>query len=357
MQLRSNAEYINWLGKIKQMYRDSQIKASFKVNQELLVFYWNFGREMIEQRIDERWGESVVEQMSLDLKEAFPESKGFSSRNLWYIKQWYLFYSQSDTILQQLVAELQNHENEIPQQLVADFPGAIFSIPWGHNCMIVSKCKKIEEAAFYVRKTIENNWSRSSLEKAIDSNAYISQGRALTNFNQTLPLPQSQLAQEVLKDPYNMDFISLRADYDEKDLERALSHNIERFLLELGKGFAFVGRQVELRVSDTSYYIDMLFYHIRLKCYVVVELKVVDFKPEFAGKLNFYVNAVDNLLKQEGDNPTIGLLICRGKDKNKVEWSFKGIETPLGVAEYKLAELGEFHSSLPTIEEIEAELK
>ena len=210
---------------------------------------------------------------------------------------------------------------------------------------------------FYIDETIANNWSRSALEDAISYNEYSTRGKAVNNFGETLPIPQQQLAKEIIKDPYHFDFLNIRDKYDESELENALSKNIENFLLELGKGFAFVGRQVELRVSDTSYYIDMLFYHIKLKCYVAVELKVVDFKPEFVGKLNFYVNAVNKLLKGDDDKPTIGLLICKNKDNTKVEWSLSGVQTPIGVAEYKMPDFDSFKSSLPTIEELEEELR
>lgn len=338
--LSENDEYVLWLDHIKQLYRISQIKASLKVNKELLGFYWQLGKEMAERKIEEVWGSGVVERLSIDLKNAFPMSKGFSTTNLWYIKKWYLFYCQCDVKLHQLGGEI---------------PEVLFSIPWKHHCVIITKCKKIDEALFYFKQTIDNNLSRSELEKSILNNECLAKGNALTNFDDTLAFPRQKLAQEILKDPYHFDFLSMREEYDERDLELALSRNIERFLLELGKGFAFVGRQIELRVSGTSYYLDMLFYHIRLKSYVVVELKTNDFKPEYVGKLNFYINAVDNILKKEDDNSTIGLLICQGKDDTKVKWSFKGIETPMGIAEYRLKN-EDCKMSLPTIEEMETEL-
>lgn len=332
-------EYNHWLEKIKQLYQNSQIKASLKVNSELLEFYWQLGREMYERKIEETWGSGIVERLSLDLKAAFPFAKGFSTTNLWYIKKWYLFYHQENKRLHQVGGELSK---------------ILFSVPWRHHCVIITKCKTIESALFYLKHTIDNNLSRAMLEESISKKDFETKGNAITNFNNTLPIPQNKLAQEILKDPYHFNFLNMRNDYDEKELELSLSRNIEHFLLELGKGFAFVGRQVELKVSNTSYYVDMLFYHIRLKSYVVVELKNTDFKPEFVGKLNFYVNAVDNILKQDDDNKTIGLLICNGKDKTKVEWSFKGLETPLGIAEYKLEP---YKSALPTTEELETELR
>lgn len=338
----ADTEYSKWLEEIKQLYKNNQIKASLKVNKELLKFYWQLGKEMVDRKIEEKWGTKIVERLSLDLKKAFPESKGFSTTNLWYIKKWYLFYNQSDIILHQVGGE---------------FGEKLFDIPWRHHCHIITKCKDVKEALFYIDETIANNWSRSALEDAISYNEYSTRGKAVNNFGETLPIPQQQLAKEILKDPYHFDFLNIRDKYDESELENALSKNIEKFLLELGKGFAFVGRQVELRVSDTSYYIDMLFYHIKLKCYVAVELKVVDFKPEFVGKLNFYVNAVNKLLKGDDDKPTIGLLICKNKDNTKVEWSLSGVQTPIGVAEYKMPDFDSFKSSLPTIEELEEELR
>ena len=332
------SEYNQWLQHIKNLYKNCQIKASLKVNQELLEFYWQLGREMYERKIEEVWGSRIVERLSIDLKSAFPSAKGFSTTNLWYIKKWYIFYSQEVKKLHQVGGEL--------SQL-------LFSVPWKHHCVIITKCKSIESALFYLNHIVENNLSRAMLEKSISLKEFETRGSAITNFKETLPVPQNMLAQDIIKDPYNFDFLTMYDDYSEKELELSLSRNIERFLLELGKGFAFVGRQVELRVSDTSYYVDMLFYHIRLKSYIVVELKSVDFKPEFVGKLNFYVNAVDNLLRHDDDNQTIGLLICHGKDNTKVEWSFKGLETPLGIAEYKL---DSYKAALPTIEEMESRL-
>lgn len=257
-----------------------------------------------------------------------------------YIKKWYAFYAQSDIILHQAGGELEN---------------LFFQVPWRHHCEIITKCKTVEEATFYLQETVNNSWSRSALENALTANFYQQKGKAITNFKEHLPAPQSKLAQETLKDPYNFDFLTMREDYDERDLEDELTKHITQLLLELGKGLSFCGRQVELVVSGTSYRIDMLFYHIRLKCYVVVELKTHAFQPEYAGKLNFYVTAVDKLLKQEEDNPTIGLLICKTKDETKVEWAFNGIDKPLGVAAYEISNIipKEIVSKLPTIEEVE----
>lgn len=334
------SEYAEWLEDIKSQYRHAQLKAAVKVNSELLRFYWKLGHDLVTLKAEERWGAGIIERISLDFKKAFPRQSGFSKTNLWYIKKWYAFYSQSDTILHQLGGELED---------------LLFQVPWRHHCEIITKCKTVEEATFYLQETVNNGWSRSALENALMTNFYKQKGKAITNFKEHLPAPQSKLAQETLKDPYNFDFLTMREDYDERDLEDELTKHITQLLLELGKGFSFCGRQVELVVSGTSYRIDMLFYHIRLKCYVVVELKTHAFQPEYEGKLNFYVTAVDKLLKQEEDNPTIGLLICKTKDETKVEWAFNGINKPLGVAAYELNNIipKEIVSKLPTIEEVE----
>lgn len=326
--LNIDSNYNKWLADIKQRIRSSQVKAAFKVNSLLLEFYWSLGRDIVTMRAEQKWGTGVVEQLSLDLKDTFPNQKGFSSSSIWAAKRWYLFYYEYLAKLQQAV--------EVSSKGI-NMPKSFGNIPWGHHLLIIEKSKTVEEALFYINKTIENNWSRSYLTDVIKSNLYKHQGKAITNFETKLPNSQGELAQEILKDPYNFDFLSLGENYKEKELENALSHNITKFLLELGKGFAFVGRQMELRMPNgQTFYPDMIFYHIKLKCYVVIELKVVDFMPEFAGKLNFYVSAVDNLLKDENDNQTIGLLICKSKDETVVKWSFQDINKPMGVATYEL---------------------
>mgnify|MGYP000986399790 CR=1 FL=1 len=286
----------------------------------------------------------------------------------------YLFYSSSDIFsemahtiadsmdlnslkLQQVGAEIS--ENQKLQQPVAEleFPTIFGFVPWGHHVEIVTKCKTIEEALFYVRKTIEESWSRSILVDSIKANSYQSSGNALTNFAEKLPTIQGKLAQEIVKDTYDFGFVSLPVGYDEEALEDALEQNITRFLLELGSGFAFIGRQKEIIVAGKTRKIDMLFYHIKLRCYIVVELKAVSFEPEFAGKLNFYVNAVNELMKSESDNPTIGLLICKDKDQTEVQWAFQGIETPMGVATYDNIRLQEIKSQLPSEEAIQKRLE
>lgn len=342
----SNDNYKDWLNDIKQRLKSSQAKAAFKVNSLLLEFYWSLGRDLVAMKAEQQWGSGVVEQLSLDLKDAFPNQKGFSSSNIWYAKKWYLFYYEHFKKLQQPVGEFEG----------IDMPEKFGMIPWGHHICIITKCKAIEEALFYIDKTIEGNWSRHYLTDMVKNDLYTKQGKAISNFESSLPSPHGSLVQEVLKDPYNFDFLTLNENYREKDLEEALAHNITRFLLELGKGFAFVGRQMELRMpGGQTFYPDMIFYHTKLKCYVVVELKVVDFIPEFAGKLNFYVSAADHLLKDENDNPSIGLLICKSKDETVVRWSFQDINKPIGVASYELQNIVNqtLLNELPASEDIE----
>ena len=285
--------------------------------------------------------------VSLDLRAAFPTMKGLSESNIWSMKRWFLFYNKG--FLHQLgkesknvVAKLYQPGEVLPskaQNQICNFlPDDIFfSVPWRHHVEIIQHCKSMEEGFFYIHKTVEEGWSRQELTHYLKAKLHQTQGQALTNFVERLPTPQSHLAQEVLKDPYKFDFLSVGPNYDENELETALISNITRFLLELGKGFAFVGRQIELKMPNgKSYFPDLLFYHIKMRCYVVVELKVVEFEPEHAGKLNFYVTATDKLLKSETDNPTVGLLICKSKDKTTVEWSLQDIDKPLGVASYDL---------------------
>lgn len=364
---RIDSDYATWLSEIKRRYVSAQIKASIKVNTEKLRFNWSLGRDLMIRKAEERWGSGVVEQLSFDLKEAFPQEKGFSSRNMWRMKQWYLFFSttEANEKLTQLVAELQKTESPYfikPSQAVAvlkeepSFPTVLGYVPWGHQIDIISKCKSIDEAIFYLRECILEGWSRQTLDNSLKADLYKSHGKAISNFPEYLPEAQSRLAQEITKDNYDFGFITVPVDYKEAQLEAALEQNITRFLLELGTGFAFVGRQKEFIVGNRTRRIDMLFYHIRLKAYVVVELKVKPFDPEFAGKLNYYVNAVDDLLKGPDDNPTIGLLICSDKSETEVRWAFKGIQTPMGVASYDNVRISP-SNLLPSAEELQARVR
>lgn len=365
---RIDADYAAWLSEIKRRYVSAQIKAAIKINTEKLRFNWSVGRDLVMRKAEEKWGSGVVEQLSLDLKEAFPKEKGFSSRNMWRMKQWYLFFStpEANEKLPQLVAELQEVEApvliNVPQSVAvldgeSGFPPVLGMIPWGHQSDIVTKCKTIDEAIFYVRECILGGWSRPTLDNALKANLYKSQGNAISNFPEYLPEAQSRMAQEITKDNYDFGFVTVPVNYKEEQLEAALEQNITRFLLELGTGFAFVGRQKELVVGNRTRRIDMLFYHIRLKAYVVVELKARPFDPEYAGKLNYYVNAVDELLKGPDDNPTIGLLICSDKDETDVRWAFKGIQTPMGVASYDNVQIAPPSALLPSAAELQARVR
>lgn len=342
--LNSNNSYQTWLSDIKLRIVQSQIKASVKVNTELLTLYWDLGKEIVTKQLDAIWGSNFFEILSKDLKLDFPNIKGFSVTNLKYIKRFYLSYNQYITNSQQAVDE---------------FKLNLFQIPWGHHIYILTKCDKIEDALFYIYKTIENGWSRSVLSHQIDTQLHIREGKSITNFSATLPKPQSDLANETLKNPYTFDFLCLTDTIKEKELEKLLTQNITNFLLELGSGFAFVGKQIPIKIGENDFYIDLLFYHLKLRCYVVVELKVTDFIPEFAGKLSFYISVINDTMKHSSDNPTIGLLICKNKNNYIVEYSLKDINQPIGVSEYQLSKLvpKDFVGSLPSIEEIEKELE
>lgn len=330
----SGKEYARLLGNLKERFRRSQIKAAVKVNTEMLEFYWSMGRDISELYKSAKYGSAFFDCLSLDPKTEFPNQTGFSSANIRYTKRWYEFYNQNNTNLHQVGEDL-------------EMPLEFGRVPWKHHVYIFTHCKSIPEALFYIDKTIEDGWSRAELEAEIDDNLYSKQSKAVTNFDEKLPAPYSGLAKAILKSPYDFGFIDKKIT-SEHQLEDALANDITRFLLELGQGFAYVGRQMELKMPGGQTFVpDTIFYHTRLKAYIVCELKVVPFIPEFAGKLNFYVSAVDELMRQDDDNPTIGLLICKSKDNTVVEWSFRGMTQPLGVAEYKLAKF------LPTEEELQ----
>lgn len=347
----SDARYVEWLSDVKTRFRQSQIKASIRVNTSMLEFYWSIGRDLVALRAEERWGAGVVKQFALDMRQAFPGITGFSDTNIKYIKQWYSFYYERIIKSQQPVGKL---DNEKGQQVVGqmktekgrqvadllEMPELFGKVPWGQHISIISKCQSLDEALFYIHKVVEEGWSRSLLENKISAKLFQAQGSAVTNFEQTLPAPQNMFAKEILKDPYHFDFLSMKSEYDEHDLEEALVSNITQFLLELGKGFSFVGRQMELQMpGGQTFFPDLVFYHIPQHRYVIIELKAVKYIPEFAGKLNFYVTAADELLRGEGDNPSVGLIICKSTDKTVVEWSLKDINKPLGVATYQLQEV------------------
>lgn len=328
--------YDEFLRELKERIRSAQVRAALAINGELVLLYWQIGREILSRQQQQGWGAKVISQLAKDLKKAFPEMKGFSPRNLKYMRAFAEAYPD-ETFMQQLAAQ----------------------IPWFHNCVLLDKLKDAAERQWYIQKTIEYGWSRSILVHQIELRLYHRQGKATTNFERTLPKPQSELAKQVLKDPYNFDFLSLGDKAWERELEKALLEHIRDFLLELGVGFAFVGNQYHLEVGGRDFWIDLLFYHYRLHCFVVIDLKVVEFEPEFSGKMSFYVSAVDDLLRQSGDNPTIGIILCKTKNQILVEYALRDVNKPIGVSTYQLQDAlpENLQGSLPTIEQLEAELE
>lgn len=311
----ADKEYVEWLKELKARFLRSQAKTAVKINIAMLELYWSIGRDLVNLRAEERWGAGVVKQFSLDMREAFPNSTGFSHTNVKYMKRWYLFYKENITKSQRpvdqnlnLIGDGTDHtpKGQRPIDLL-EMPEIFGQVPWGQHIDIISRCESLDEALFYIRNVVDNGWSRPELNVHIDAKLFQAQGSAVTNFERTLPVPQSQLAKEILKDPYNFGFLSMKQRYDEKDLEEALVNNVTSFLLELGKGFSYVGRQMELQMpGGQSFFPDLVFYHIPQHRYVIIELKAVKYTPEFAGKLNFYVTAADKLLRGEGDNPSVG---------------------------------------------------
>ena len=373
MLRENNEQYFRWISDLKQKIQQSQIKAAIQVNSALIEMYWDLGKEISERSFENTYGSGFFKQLSKDLRNEFPESKGFSESNIKFFKRFYLFYNQEiinrqqlindfksdDTsTFQQVAGEFKNEENQNRYQLGNDFPKKLFLIPWRHHVEIFTKCKNVTEALFYINKTIENGWSRAVLLNMISGNLYQSQGKAITNFSKTLPDYDSELVKQTLKDPYIFDFLNISENFKERELENALIDHIQKFLIELGNGFVFVGKQVEMKVGNQSFFLDLLFYHIKLKRYVVIELKSGEFEPEHAGKLNFYVTSVDKQLRDENDNATVGLIICKTKDHIIAEYSLTDLHKPLGISSYELRKIlpDNFKSSLPSIEEIENEL-
>lgn len=336
MGIISKAEYSKFYGAIKKHIQSAQIKAAVSVNRELLQLYWNIGKEIVDRQKEKGWGDAVVERLAYDLRKEFPGLKGFSRANMFSMRQWYLFYSKTDKKVQQLVGQL----------------------PWGHNLLLLNKVKDLNEAAFYASAALEHGWSRNVFAHQIELDLYHRKGRAMTNFETTLPATQSDLAHEFLKDPYHFDFLTIDDKAREKELEANLIKHLQDFLLELGVGFAFVGRQKHFEVAGEDFYIDLLFYHAKLHAYVVIDLKTGEFKPEHAGKMGFYLSAIDDAFKGPNDNPSIGLILCRTKNRLIVEYALRASKKPIGVSEYRLTRHlpKEFKDSLPTIEQIEAEV-
>ena len=335
--------YFLLLQDIKTRIRESQIKAALAVNQELIRLHWWIGREISMRQAAEKWGSQVIDKLCKDLQSDFPGLRGFSRSNVFYMRTFYASYE----IVQQAIGQLESP------------PKYCLSIPWGHNVSLLDKLKNLQEREWYARKVVENGWSRNVLELWIDSDLYHRQGKASNNFQKALPSVQSDLAEQLLKDPYSFDFMTIADEAREKEIEDGLMTHLQKFLLELGNGFAFVGRQVPIRVGDEDFYLDLLFYHIKLCCYFLIELKAGKFKPADAGQIDFYLAALDDKFRESGDNPAIGLILCKSKDRVVVEYALRNKNCPIGVANFE-KELGEslpdhFKTSLPTIEEIEAE--
>ena len=338
VQTKDLKEYKTFFKEIKEKILTSQVKAALAVNQELINLYWEIGSKIHLKQKGEGWGAKTIENLANDLKSTFPEMKGFSHRNLKYMVHFAKEYP----------------DFSIGQQVVAQ-------IPWGHNILLLQKLETLQDRLWYAHKTIEHGWSRNVLLHWLDSGLHRREGKAITNFQITLPSPQSDLAHQALKDPYCFDFLTLRDKHDEQELESGLLDHVQRFLLELGAGFSLVGRQVHLEVGGQDFYIDLLFYHYKLRCFIVVELKATDFKPEFVGKMNFYLSAVDDKMRHRDDKSTIGLLLCKGKNKVVAEYALRDINKPIGISQYeaKIIESlpDELKGSLPSIEQIEQELE
>lgn len=346
-------EYLHWVKDLCRRYRQSQIKAAVKVNTEQLKYNWLLGRDIVEMNIEQRWGESVIEHLSKDLRTEMPDVQGLSKTNIYYCRKFYLLYRPADEIFHQL-------EGNISADEIFRHLEGIFEVPWRHHCLIMDKVKgDVVKAMFYVRQTIENGWSRSMLLNFIETDLYERQGKALTNFKNTLPDVSSDLAQELTRDPYNFAFTGITKPYNERILKDALLNNITQFLTELGTGFAYVGKEYRLQVGQTENFIDLLFYNLNLSCYVVIEVKIGKFEFGDIGQLGGYVVACNHLLRKEGrDNPTIGLLICKEKDRVQAQYALESSTQPLGISEYDLEKFypEKVEGTIPTINEIETKL-
>lgn len=341
-------EYKKWVESISLRYRQCQIKAAVSVNRELISFYWSLGRDIVLREAEKRYGSEFYSSLSNDLRKALPEIKGFASSNLRYMAKFYSLYSKES--FPQVVGDF---NKSIFPQLVGDLnKDDLFAVPWGHHRLIIDRCKDdSERAVFFIKKIIQNNWSRAVLENFLDTDLYERQGKAISNFKYSLPTPQSDLAQEMTKDPYNFDFLTIQEDYNETQLKKALVDNVMKFLLELGKGFAFVGKEYKIPIEGTEEQIDLLFYHLWLHCYVVIEVKVREFNPKDIGQTATYIAITDDLIRREGDNKTIGLIICKNKNNVLAKYAVGTSKEPIGISEYQLSNL------LPTTEEIEKNLE
>lgn len=331
----TSKSYQDLLARLKSQIQTAQVRAAVSVNSELVLLYWGIGKEILSRQKQDGWGTGVIDRLAKDLRFEFPDMQGFSSRNLKYMRAFAAAWPE-ESIVQQVAAQL----------------------PWFHNCVLLDKVKDTAERTWYIRQAIQNGWSRNILVLQIESGLFRRQGKAVTNFKATLPSPQSDLAQQIIKDPYNFDFLTLTKEARERDLERELLAHLRQFLIELGVGFAFVGSQVPLEVGGEEFRLDLLFYLLKLRCYVVIDLKTGPFKPEYAGKMNFHLSAADDMLRHPDDQPSIGLILCKAKNGIVAEYALRDIRKPLGIAEFRhLEKLPEqLKGTLPTIEEIELEL-
>ena len=334
--LPTNKQYQQLLIDVKKRIQNAQVKTAIAANQELLLLYWEIGQLIVDRQAKEGWGAKIREQLSKDLKNAFPTMRGFSKRNLLYMKQFAEAY---------------------PNFQITQVPLA--QISWYHNITLLQKCPDEKIRFWYAQQALENGWSRDVMVHQIEWGLHERQGKAITNFSKSLPTPQSDIAQQILKDPYILDFLNLKKDALERELEDALVKHITRFLLELGKGFAFVGRQYYLEVGGDEFFIDLLFYHLELRCYIAIDLKMGKFKPEYAGKMNFYLAVIDDTVKKAYDEPSIGIILCKSKNKVTAEYALRNINSPIGISEYELTKAipKNLQSQLPTIEDLERELK
>ena len=352
-------KFVEWVASLSKKYRQAQIKAAVRVNSELIAFHLELGEEINNSSFKKKYGSEFFKNLSNELTRELQNVKGFSPRNLAYIESFYVLYKK---ILQQVVAKFKTANQNDPksEDISRKIVERLSMIPWGHHIVIINKCfKNPKKALFYINKTIENNWSRSVLLNFLDTDLYERQGKAVTNFETSLPVVGKDLANEIVKNPYNFDFLELQQKFTEKELKDALIHNIQKFLTELGTGFAYMGREFRLQVGETEQFLDMLFYNTKVHAYVVIEVKTTNFKPEYVGQLGTYVVAVDHILKTDRDDKTVGILICKGKDDVLARYALDSSSQALGVSSFELSKLipEDFKSSLPTIEEIEEELK
>ncbi|MCA9178726.1 MAG: DUF1016 family protein [Planctomycetales bacterium] len=366
------ADFTGLLTDVKGRIQASQTRAVLAVSAELVRLYWDIGRLIDQRQKQEGWGAAVIPRLSAELRNELPELKGFSERNIKSMVAFFREYPDPAAIVQQAVAQLATPQNlpqpvaktraagKVQQPVAQMAPDSLlWRVPWGHHVLLMAKVKDLDARRWYMEQTLANGWSRNILTAQIQANAHARHGQAVTNFDQLLPSPQSDLAQQALKDPYVFDFLTLTEPFHERELETELVRHLEKFLLELGQGFAFVGRQYRLSVSDEDFYVDLLFYHLRLRAFVVIDLKVGPFKPEYAGKLNFYCNVVNDQLRHADDQPTIGLILCQTKDNVLAEYAIAGIDKPIGISSYELTRAlpDNLQSALPTVEQIEAELQ